>query len=98
MSDESSFWSGLLGIAAILACLWAFTGCSPEDRQKIRSAAQELKVQDAPQFACVTAHAFDGQWDELEVMRRFCQGEELKWWAAEADRIREHVVEQRGGK
>lgn len=91
-----AFWFGL---AAVVLAVLAVTllGCTPEDRQRIRSAAQELKVQDAAQFACLTAHAFDGQIPEVEALTRFCQGDELKWWAAEADRIREHVIEQRGG-
>lgn len=88
-------WSFAVTIVALVCAL---VGCSPEDRQRIRSAAQELKVKDAAQFACVTAHAFDGQWEEVEIVTRFCQGDELKWWAEEADRIRAHVVEQRGGK
>lgn len=73
--------------------------CSPDDRQRIRTAAAELRVQDAAQFACVTAHVWDGQLpDEAEVVKRFCQGDELRWWAEEADRIKEHVMAQRGGK
>ena len=73
-------------------------GCSPADQQRIRSAAAELRVKDAAQFACVASHAFDGQWpNEAEIVQRFCQGPELEWWASEADRIREHVLKQRGG-
>lgn len=76
----------------------ALLACSPDDRQRIRSAAAELRVQDAAQFACITAHAFDGQFPEAEALARFCQGDELEWWAAEADRIREHVTRQRNGQ
>jgi hypothetical protein len=49
--------------------------------------------------ACLLAHSFDGQVPELEVMQRWCSKREyLEPWLEEAERIRELVNAQRGGK
>lgn len=89
------FGLAALGFACFLAlCL---SGCSPENAKKVRAALEAVDAKTIPQRLCVAAHAVDGQWEDAEVIARFCRGPELAWWTEEASRIYEHVQAQRGG-
>jgi hypothetical protein len=85
-----------LGLLALVAAL--LTGCASVS-PTLRSVATERGATDTAAAACMLAHTFDGQWDELEVMRRFCSKREfLDPWIEEAASIKRLVMAQREGK
>lgn len=84
-----------LALLALVAPL--LTGCGAA--QTLRSVATEKGAKDAAVAACLLSHTFDGQWDEFEVMQRFCSKREyLEPWIEEAVSIERLVMAQRSGK
>jgi hypothetical protein len=89
------FGAFVLAFVAVLL----FSGCSPEDRQRLRSVASEVGAKDAGMAACALAHGFDGQIPEAEAVTRWCSKATFaEPWAELAMQAKAIVDAQRAGK
>jgi hypothetical protein len=92
-------WLLLAWIMGGLALAWALSGCSPEDRQRLRLVASEVGAKDAGMAACALAHGFDGQIPEAEAVTRWCSKAAFaEPWAELAMQAKAIVDAQRAGK
>jgi hypothetical protein len=85
-------------LVAFVATL-SLLGCSTEDRQRIRSAAEEVGAASLASTLCAAAHGYDGQVPEAEAVLRWCSNPaNLAPWETQARAIVALVNAQRAGK
>ncbi len=87
-------WVGLL----LFLVLW-LSGCSPEDRQRIRDAATGSGAKDTATAVCALAHGWDGKTPEVDPVRTVCpKRESVEPWLELSRQAAALVEAQRAGK
>lgn len=98
---------GVLRVVALIALGWlvafiatlSLLGCTPDDRQRIRSAAEEVGAASLASTLCAAAHGYDGAIPEAEAVLRWCSNPaNLAPWEKQARAIVALVNAQRAGK